>query len=309
MKNQIVDALRNNERFEIITHEGPDEDAVGSTRALAFGLLSMGKNVKIIYPSRIPASLLFTPAPKVQKNLDPQISILVDVSDMKMLGGIHPRGKIMVVDHHKTDNKVGETCWIDSRKSSAAEMVYDLLRTLEVELTPAIATNLYLGLFGDTGGFIHANTTARVFKVAYELTKAGADPNTIAYKVRRTRSIVYYQVLGIVMDRMIISGRVYGTYISLQELNKIKAKPDDAAGIVEEMASLAGAELVIFLKELNPDTVHCSMRSKTGDSALRTAKAFGGGGHERAAGITMKGRACEFIDEVIEEGSKWVNKG
>ncbi|MBN2299193.1 MAG: bifunctional oligoribonuclease/PAP phosphatase NrnA [Deltaproteobacteria bacterium] len=309
MKNLIVDILRNNERFEIITHEGPDEDAVGSSRALAYGLLSMGKMVKLVYPTPIPSSLLFTPAPKNHKSVKPQISILLDVSDMNMLGGLHPRGEIVIVDHHKTENKEGMTCWIDSRKSSASEMVYDLLRAMEIEITQAIASNLYLGIFGDTGGFIHANTTPRVFRIAYELARAGADPNLIAYRVRRSKSMAYFQILCMVMDRMMMADGVYGSYISLQELKRIKAKPEDASGIVEEMASLAGAELVIFLKELNPDTVHCSMRSKSGQSALRTAQAFGGGGHERAAGFTLKGRACENIDEVVEEGLKWVNKG
>jgi len=309
MKNLIVDILRNNERFEIITHEGPDEDAVGSSRALAYGLLSMGKTVKLVYPTPIQDSLLFTPAPKNQKNVKPQISILLDVSDMNMLGGVHPRGEIVVVDHHKTENKEGMTCWIDSRKSSASEMVYDLLRALEIEITQAMASNLYLGIFGDTGGFIHANTTPRVFKIAYDLARAGADPNLIAYRVRRSKSMAYYQILCTIMDRMMMTDGVYGSYISLAELKRIKARPDDASGIVEEMASLAGAELVIFLKELNPDNTHCSMRSKTGQSALLTAKAFGGGGHERAAGFTLKGRASENIDEIIEEGLRWVNKG
>ncbi|HHO74813.1 MAG TPA: bifunctional oligoribonuclease/PAP phosphatase NrnA [Deltaproteobacteria bacterium] len=309
MKNLVVDILRNNERFEIVTHEGPDEDAVGSSRALAFGLLSMGKKVKIVYPTPIPDSLLFTSAPKNQKDVKPQISLLLDVSDMNMLGGFHPRGEIVIVDHHKTDITAGMTCWIDPGKSSASEMVYDLLRALEIEITQAMASNLYLGIFGDTGGFIHVNTTPRVFRIAYELTRGGADPNLIAYRVRRSKSLTYYHLLSMVMDRMMINDGVYASYISLAELKRIKARPDDASGIVEEMASLAGAELVIFLKELNPDTVHCSMRSKTGQSALRTARAFGGGGHERAAGITLKGRASEKIEDVIEEGLKWVNKG
>lgn len=309
MKNQIVDIIRNHERFEIITHEGPDEDAVGSSRALAYALLSMGKLVKLVYPTPIPGSLLFTPAPKNHKSVKPQISILLDVSDMNMLGGLHPRGEVVIIDHHKTENKAGMTCWIDSRKSSASEMVYDLLRVLEVEITQAIASNLYLGIFGDTGGFIHANTTPRVFRIAYELAKAGADPNLIAYRVRRSRSMTYFHILSMVMDRMIMAEGVFGSYISLQELKRVKAKPEDASGIVEEMASLAGAELVIFLKELNPDSVHCSMRSKTTPSALRTAQAFGGGGHERAAGFTLKGRACDNIEEIIEEGLKWVNRG
>ncbi len=309
MKNRIAEIIRDNDRIEIITHEGPDEDAVGSSRALAYGLLSLGKTVRLVYPTPIPDSLLFTPAPKYQKNVNPQISILLDVSDVKMLGGIHPRGEIVIVDHHRAEHKEGKACWIDPRKSSASEMVYDLLHALEIELTPAIATNLYLGIFGDTGGFIHSNTTPRVFRIAHELTRAGADPHSIAYKLRRSKSIMFYQVLCTVMDRMIMSDGVYGSYISLHELKKIKAKPDDAAGIVEEMASLAGAELVIFLKELNPDTVHCSMRSKTTEAALHTAQVFGGGGHGKAAGFTLKGRPNELIEEVLEEGVKWVNKG
>jgi phosphoesterase RecJ-like protein len=188
-------------------------------------------------------------------------------------------------------------------------MVYELIRSLDVDITPAIATNVYMGLFGDTGGFIHSNTTYRVFKIAYELTKAGADPNWIAYRLRKTRSLKYYQILCIIMDRIIQAGRVFGSYIQYRDLGDIRATPDDASGIIEELASLAGAELVIFLRELNPDTVHGSLRSKGTEAALKTARAFGGGGHGMAAGFTVKGRADELIDQVIEEGLKWASKG
>jgi bifunctional oligoribonuclease and PAP phosphatase NrnA len=308
MKSRIAEIIREHERFEIITHEGPDEDAVGSSRALAFALLALGKSVRLIYPTPIPDTLLFTPEPRTGKGISPQISIMLDVSDRKLLAGVTPQGELIVVDHHRTTAEIGMASWIDSSKSSASEMVYELITELGVEITPAMASNLYMGLFGDTGGFMHSNTTPKVFMTAYELTQAGADPNSIAYRLKKTRSLKYYQILCITMDRLIQAGKVYGSYICYRDFGDLRATPEDASGIIEEFASLAGAELIILLREMNPDTVHASIRSKGNESALKTARAFGGGGHGMAAGFTVKGRADELIEQVIEEGMKWVSK-
>jgi phosphoesterase RecJ-like protein len=308
MKSRIAEIIHHHERFEIITHEGPDEDAVGSSRALAHALNALGKSVRLIYPSPIPEPLLFTAEPRQKKGAVPEISILLDVSDSKLLGGVTPQGKMVVIDHHRAQNSLGEVSWIDPLKSSASEMVYELIQVLGVEITPAIASNIYMGVFGDTGGFIHSNTSPRVFRVAYELSSAGADPSQIAYRLKRTRSLKYYHILCLVMDRLVQAGRVFGSYIRYQDFGAMRASPDDASGIVEELASLSGAEMVVLLRELNPDTVHGSIRSKSTESALNTARAFGGGGHGMAAGFTHKGRADELIDQVIEEGMKWVNK-
>jgi bifunctional oligoribonuclease and PAP phosphatase NrnA len=308
MKKRIAEIIREHERFEIITHEGPDEDAVGSSRALAYALIAMGKAVRLIYPTPIPDTLQFTPEPKTAKGISPQISIMVDVSDKKLLAGVTPQGELIVVDHHRAQAEIGMASWIDSSKSSASEMVYELICELGLEITPAMASNLYMGLFGDTGGFIHSNTTPKVFMTAYELSQAGADPNAIAYRLKKTRSLKYYQILCITMDRLIQAGKIYGSFLCYRDFADLRATPEDAAGIIEELASLAGAELIILLREQNPDTVHASIRSKGTEAALKTARAFGGGGHGMAAGFTVKGRADELIEQVIEEGMKWVSK-
>ncbi|MGC9323380.1 MAG: DHH family phosphoesterase [Desulfomonilia bacterium] len=308
MKTRIAEIIRQHSSFEIITHEGPDEDAVGSSRALALGLIHLGKSVKLIYPSPIPESLQFTPAPKTKRISSPEVSLLLDVSDISMIAGVNPRGMVVVIDHHKTNNGFGEFFWIDPSKSSTSEMVYELCMELGIEITSAIASNLYLGLFGDTGGFVHANTTPDVFRVAYALTLAGAEPNSIANKLRKTRSLTFFHLLCTVMERIFFQDGICAGYIRFSDMIRAHARPDDTSGIIDEMASLAGADLVILLKELDPDTVHCSLRSRNGESALRTARAFGGGGHAMAAGFTVKGRAEEIIGDVIEEGERWIEK-
>jgi len=306
MKSRIAEIIRSHSTFEIITHESPDEDAVGATSALGHALVYLGKSVHLTYPTPIPHSLLFTEAPKNSEIDDPEISFLVDVSDINMLKGVQPRGKIVVIDHHRGSGSFGFVSWVEPDRSSASEMVYDLLCCLGITITPAIASNLYMGIFGDTGGFIHANTNQRVFQIAYELVSAGADPHFIAYRLKKERPLAFYQILCTVMKRMIIKDGIFGSYMSFSELDKIHARPEDASGIVEEMASLAGSLIVIFLREIKQGTVHCSIRSKISDAALKTAAAFGGGGHGLAAGFTVKGKPKELLNKVIEEGLKWI---
>ena len=171
---------------------------------------------------------------------------------------------------------------------------------------PSIAANLYMGIFGDTGGFMHANTNVRVFQVAHELVAAGADPHRIAYQIKKTKALAFYNILCAVMNRMIIRGGLYASYVSCEDMNRFNARPEDASGIVEEIASIAGSKLIIFLKEQQEGTLSCSIRSKIQDAALKTATAFGGGGHGMAAGFTIKGSPDVLIHEIIKEGLKWL---
>lgn len=306
MKRQIAQIIRAHPTFEIITHESPDEDAVGSSRALGLALVSLGKRVSLVYPTPVPGHLNFTESPEVSEIPSPEISILIDLSDEVMLRGVQPRGDVIVIDHHRADGPRARVVWIEPERSSSAEMVYDLILDLGAAITPSIATNLYMGIFGDTGGFMHANTTERVFQIAYELVSCGADPHKIAYRIKKTKALAFYRILCAAMNRMVVRGRVYASYISHEEMDALNARPEDTSGIVEEMASLADADLIIFLREVNKGTVKASIRSKVADAALKTAIAFGGGGHGLAAGCTIKGDPGELIHAMVEEGSKWI---
>ncbi|HOS97883.1 MAG TPA: DHH family phosphoesterase [Deltaproteobacteria bacterium] len=307
MKTRIAEIIKTHTSFEIISHEGPDEDAVGSSRALGLALASLGKAVCLVYPTPVPEALDFTEAPPASPAFDPEVSIIVDLSDPAMLRGVRPRGEaVVIIDHHRARGGFGTAAWIDPGRSSTAELVHELIRELGAPVTAGIAANLYMGLFGDTGGFIHANTNARVFRLAHELVELGADPHDIAYRIKRTKAYAFYQVLCTVMNRMIMQGGVFASYISHDELAGLKARPEDASGIVEEMASLKDAALIIFLREERKGMVKASIRSRVADAALKTAAAFGGGGHGLAAGFTVEGSPQELIGKVVAEGVKWV---
>jgi len=306
MTNTIAEIIKAHSIFEIITHKSPDEDAVGASRALGLALVSLGKDVCIVYPTPVPEGLEFTEKPPEKVLPEVEISFLLDVSDMSMLDDTKPRGRPVVIDHHRSATLLGDAAWIDPERSSTCEMVYELLAAIGLQITPDIASNLFMGLFGDTGGFMHANTNAKVFQIAYELASHGADPHRIAYQIKKTKALAFYRILGVVMERLVVKGGLYASYVSHEDMVRFGARAEDASGVVEEMASIAGANLIIFLKELKQGITNCSIRSKITDAALKTATAFGGGGHGLAAGFTMSGRPQELMGEIIREGMKWL---
>jgi bifunctional oligoribonuclease and PAP phosphatase NrnA len=305
MKDKLIELIQNKRTFEILTHELPDEDAVGSTSALAHALSMLGKKAGRIYPTAIVDQYIISPVYKDYLCESPEVSFLLDVSNLEMLGNIKPRGVIAVIDHHKSNNGYGDISWVDPKYSSTCEMIYDLLYGF-VSITPVIASNLYMGIFGDTGGFTHTNIKPRIFEIVHDLTKSGADAYSIALKLKRSKTLWYYKLLCCAMERLSIKGNVFGTYITKDDLGRIGASPQEASGIVDEIASIGGSELSIFLRDADDGIVRCSMRSRTGPAALMTALSFGGGGHERAAGFSVKGKASLMLNSVMEEGSKWI---
>jgi bifunctional oligoribonuclease and PAP phosphatase NrnA len=306
MMTAVIERIQAHSRFEIITHAWPDEDAVGSSTALACGLERLGKTVRLVYPTTVPEMLILQAPSAESSAFTPEISLLVDVSDPGMLKDVHPAGTVVIIDHHKTITDYGAVRWVDNAKSSASEMVFELLSAMEVPIDSSMAANLYMGLFGDTGGFTHANTNLRVFEIARLLVEYGAEPHAIANRLKRNKPLRWYRILCLALDRLIIQDGVYGSYLTSHDFKALEAGPQDASGIVEELASLAGSELCIFVRDGEGATANCSMRSRHNAAARMTAEAFGGGGHDRAAGFTVPGRAEDLIHSIIEEGQRWV---
>ena len=56
--------------------------------------------------------------------------------------------------------------------------------------------------------------------------------------------------------------------------------------------------MAIFLHEIEPQKYKVSLRSKSKVDVSVIAKHFGGGGHVRAAGVTMKGSSHDVINNI-----------
>ena len=97
-------------------------------------------------------------------------------------------GPIINIDHHDTNEAFGFLNIIDQRASSTAEIIYLILKSLDVQIDFDIAVNLYTAILTDTGSFRYDNTNSKAFIICEEMTHFGVSP-VLRCRRRCTRAI------------------------------------------------------------------------------------------------------------------------
>ena len=141
-----------------------------------------GWSVTLAGPHAVPESLAFLPGSErwqvwKQAPRTYDVIVLTDCPNDERTEGLlaaarTPDSAVLNIDHHPDNRRYGTVNWIDPTAAATGEMVYDLIRALDLPVTPAIAINLFTAIHTDTGSFRYSNTTARTFRIAGELTAA-----------------------------------------------------------------------------------------------------------------------------------------
>lgn len=303
---QVVDLLREADNHLLITHEGMDGDAAGSTLALAHTLRAIGKTVTIVSVDPVPRPFQFLPGAEdfsvdcILGNYD--LVTILDCGDLKRTGMAErirdyarSRHPILNIDHHQRNDlhKLATLNYVDYQASSAAELVYPLVHALGVLMNKTIATCLLAGLYNDTGGFKHSNTSSKVLEQAAALLGAGARLKAISQYSANYRSVAALKLWGIALRRL-RHHPVLGIVVSVitqEDFRSCNATPLDLAGCVNLLNSVPEAKAAILLFELEGDRVKASVRTEHDEIDVGALAAlFGGGGIKKAAGFTFAGR-------------------
>jgi len=175
---ELIEVLKKEKQFLIASHINPEGDAVGSSLALAEGLRQLGKNTIVYLKNGLPEVYEFVPHKELitdvldKTYLSDAVFVLVDCNEPKRIGleSSEISAKLtIVIDHHETRREYGQIKWIEPDSPATGLMIYYLLKKLQVQITPEIATNLYMAIAVDTGTFRYDNTTAETLRVAAEL--------------------------------------------------------------------------------------------------------------------------------------------
>jgi phosphoesterase RecJ-like protein len=308
----VLDALRENERFLVVTHENPDGDALGSMLGMTLGLRELGKDVvmHLAGEAPLPAEFGFLPLDELRRDLpddlDERVLLAVDCANERRIGpgrdAVEGARLVVDVDHHHDNSRFGGANLIVAEASSTAEIVRDLLAGLGVPLTPEIAEALYVGLVTDTGRFQYANTSPKALRLAAELVEAGADVHGIFRNVYETVQIAKLKLLGRALERAQVyeGGRIVVSYLLRGDFAAVGAVEPYSEGIIDYLRQAEGAELVALIREPPTDggpTHRISLRSSKDEVDVSAiARQQGGGGHRQAAGFSSE----QSIDEIVE---------
>jgi phosphoesterase RecJ-like protein len=297
-----------------VTHENPDGDALGSMIGAALGLRELGKDV-VMYLSGsapTPAEYHFLDLDEVRRelpdDLEERVLLAVDCANERRIGeentGVDRAKLVLNVDHHHDNSRFGDVDLIVADASSTAEIVRDVLRELDVPLTPDIAAALYVGLVTDTGRFQYANTTPKAFRLAAELAEAGADVHGVFRHVYETVQFAKLKLLARALERaqLFEGGRLVVSYLLKDDFGDVGAEEPYSEGIIDSLRAVEGSEMVALIREPPRNegpSRRISLRSSHDEVDVSAiARKEGGGGHPQAAGFSSEkpiGEIVEFL--------------
>lgn len=303
--NKVVKILQKGNRILLLIHQSPDGDTIAASLALYLALQEMGKAPQVVCKDSIPTPFLFLPqTQKIKKDFlmgDFEVIVVLDCGDLRRTGfpqrlkefARHRRCLINIDHHPKNDlHKIANYNLIDYNAASVCEIVDQILKELGVKLNPSIATCLLTGLYTDTGGFKHSNTTPEVLKLASRLLVEGARLKKISKNIGLNKSVPSLKLWGIVLSRIRKNPLGIVTSIITQgDLKRLNAQESDLAGVVNLIASIPESKIAILFSETNQGMIKASLRTeKNGIDLTQLASIFGGGGHKKASGFTIPGK-------------------
>jgi len=294
---QIVDAVRQRQRFVVSSHSRPDGDSIGSQLAFAYAARALGKDVTVINRDAAPPPLMAFPGvPSI--HLADQVSGDFDAAVIMECGDIHRPGVagleryfVINIDHHPGNLGYGAINWFDESAAACGEMVFDLVNALGVPLSLEIATHIYLAILTDTGSFHYSSISPRTFDICRQLLEVGVDPVAVARSVYDSNNMGRLKLFGAVLSAMQIdpSGRIAIVYLDHEMARSAGGTYEDTEGLINLPLTVKEIQSVVFFKQNEGDEYRVSMRSKGEIDIGAVAKEFGGGGHKNAAGCTVTG--------------------
>ncbi|MDD5428954.1 MAG: DHH family phosphoesterase, partial [Candidatus Omnitrophica bacterium] len=177
-KNSIIQARD----IAISGHINPDGDSIGSLLSLGLGLEKLGKRVYMISCDGIPQRYKKLPgASRIVRKLDKAVdlAISVDCGNKEILGKTYEvfarASEILEIDHHDFRRPFGDITYVDGKAAAVGEMIYMLLKKLEIPITEDIAENLMTSIIVETSSFRLPNVRPFTFKVCTNLFGSGMD--------------------------------------------------------------------------------------------------------------------------------------
>lgn len=311
MIHNLEEVLEGKKTVGIAGHVKPDGDCAGSC-------LGVYNYIKTVHPE-ITAEIFLEEIPPVFSFLhfseeiisdaperEPfDLFICLDCGDAKRLGpnaGYFENARsTLCIDHHISNSSFADENYIIPEASSTSELIFDLLS--KEKITKEIAECLYVGIIHDTGVFQYSCTARSTMEAAGFLMERGIPFPRIIEETFFEKTYAENRIMGaaLVKSELYANGRVIATILTEKEMAEVGATKKDTEGIVAQLRNTKGVEASIFLYQTGEGEFKLSLRStEIVDCASITMK-YGGGGHVRAAGATVKNDPEVIVREIVAD--------
>ena len=310
--NNIIDKIQSSNNIVLLCHNNPDGDAIGSTLSMYYILTKLGKEVDIIIKDA-PKKFDFLEGYKNIKedsNKKYNVAIILDTASIDRVNDpssiLSKVEKKYVIDHHISNTHYGDENLVEERPA-CCQIVYEIIKKLNIKITKELGEALIVGLLTDTGGFSHQDVLPSTFAMAKDLSKI-VNISYLYDKVLRSITKNQFNIKKIYLNNLEFyqNDKIAISYITEEDMINTGVDQNDCGILVNIPLEIDTVEVSIFLRKYKEET-RISLRSKN-INVNEITKLFGGGGHIYAAGVTVDMSYNEIRTKILEEVGKRVNE-
>ena len=301
--SQVAEILSSKQRIALFAHTNPDGDTVGACVALCLALKKLGKSVSLFCDTEMTDTLSkFLQGENFANTFSGKFDLMVavdcgDLNRVGEFGATYARfAETLTIDHHGGEYFSKYNCVLPY--ASTCQIIYEILKELNVEPDKPIATSLFVGLCTDTGNFMHNSTDSACYAMASELCKYGVDNERVARAFFKDITLAETRLLARALSRlrMFYDDRMALMYVTNDDLQEYGLDIRPTSRFVQYAINIDTVKIGICMTEYAKNVYKISMRGK--DFSVREiCKEFGGGGHSFASACMISG----FLEDVIEK--------
>src|SRR5438067_977101 len=243
-------------------------------------------------------------------DISDRVFVALDCANESRIADTDVLGRVPLtidIDHHHDNTRFGDVNLIIPDASSTGEVLRDLFRELDIELTPEIAEALYIARVTDTGRFQYTNTTPKALRLAAELVEAGADVHRIFQGVYESVQFAKLKLLARALERAQVyeGGRIVVSYLLRTDFTEVGAAEPYSEGIIDYLRAVEGADMAVLIREpprQDGPTRRVSLRASVDELDVSAiARKSDGGGHRQGAGLSSGASSQEMTEFVLRE--------
>jgi len=320
---EFAAALKPGHRVCITTHVNPDGDGLGSEVALVHLLRAQGVDAIITNPSPTPPrfSFLFDDLQGVDRSAEAvkelrrsDLIIVLDIADLNRLGmlidTVRDRGvPVACIDHHVSAGVLPPgPRYVDPEAAATGELIFEVAMGNGWPITHAAARGLYVAILTDTGGFRFSNTRPRTLRIAADLLESGVNAEDIYLEVYARAPEGRPRLFAEALQTLVVEHEYGLAWVTVPPgaIERLGVSSDDLDGVVEFPRSIEGVRMALLFREISQGRVKVSLRSVGEVDVAAFAKVYGGGGHTKAAGLSLKGSLAEVQATVLKAAREYL---
>lgn len=308
MFKDIFKTIESYNNIVIARHVGVDPDAMASAVALK-------ESIKLTFPEKNVyaignGTIKFNFIGKLDKGLpfdtmENILLIVVDTPDKRRVDmeELSHYEHSIKIDHHPFIEKFCDIEYIDDTKSSASEIIYDLISGTELCLNKEICEILFAGIVADTNRFLFNNSKSSTFDIISKMISEYNIDITKVYLNLYKRPLAEVKFFGYMANHVEVTDNGVGFIkIDNEVITEYGVDPATGGNSINEFNNIE--ELIVWLsatEDVKNGVIRVSVRSR-GPVINKLLETYGGGGHALASGVKLK--TFEEVDNLVKDLDK-----